>query len=37
MVSPSRTGGSGDLGREIFRFRKAVGAFLLHLECNFGL
>ena len=29
--------GSGDLHRQILRFRKAVDAFLLHLECNFGL
>ena len=36
-VSPSRKGGSGDLARENFRFRKDVDAFLLHLECNFGL
>ena len=30
-VFSSRKWGSG------FRFRKAVDAFLLHLECNFGL
>ena len=27
----------GDLAREKFRFRKAAHAFLLHLECHFGL
>ena len=31
-VSPSRKWGLGDLARENFRFRKAVDAFLLHLE-----
>ena len=36
-VSPSRKGDSVDLAREKFGFRKAVDAFLLHLECNFGL
>ena len=36
-IAPSRKGGSGDLSREKFRFRKAVDGFLLHLECNFGL
>ena len=36
-VSPSRKGSSGDLAREKIRFRKAVYAFVLHLECNFGL
>ena len=36
-VSPSRKGGSGDLARENFRFRKFVDAFLLYLECSFGL
>ena len=36
-VSLSRKGGSGDLARENFRIRKAVDAFLLHLECSFGL
>ena len=30
-------GGSEDLHRENVRFRKAVDAFLLHLECNCGL
>ena len=30
--SPSRKWGSGDFYRENFRFRKAVDAFLLHLE-----
>ena len=37
-VSPSRKGGSRDLVRETFvGFKKAVDAFVLHLECNFGL
>ena len=35
--SLAHKGGLGDLARENFRFRKAVDAFLLHLECNFGL
>ena len=36
-VYPSRKGGSVDLAREKFAFRKTVDAFLLHLGCNFGL
>ena len=33
----SRKWGSENFPRENVMFRKAVDAFLLHLECNFGL